>query len=675
MLQTSAVERLLDQARRAGFRSIPAWLASACPRDGQKLPSVLRTIAKSLVNLCDHVRDKDLRQFRDGTLYLQANLARERGVQDTASSSFFRNREIPPAYRVLANPPKGIWTTEILVSATSAAIAKSMAGHEVNADALANLLLSGIPPLPSLDPAEENPLIQIHLLAIGIKKSHKKESAALLDLLDLLQAEDPSVHDLAPNVQNLKQMADYSLEKSESSLNNKDKLKRLAHQIGVSEIQARRQAHRPPIQSIPSPRVLSHTLGWLKTLAEPQRLAIEAMILLGEAGKALVDVSARSSSLLPAGVGDHLRIDVTLPEFKEARLVQGAGFELVERHYSLPIPVSIARRLEKHRLDLESKKFMQEIRYLLRDRTQPLAHNLSVRALTKIFEWEVGFGRLDPTLMCILNGEKPNGREAGPHYFSPNVATLIKHYRATTERLASRFNLATVLEEGWTSVPDGIDRYVGYSHRPNAEALRAHIEELKRLATRRRGHSRDIRSDNAFIGYTALMYLCASAIRPTGTVLPNPRDVSCKDATVLASEKDSLFYRSTRLIPLPRCVIKQFEYLDQRRSARRLRVDEPATLIMPNDLSAAPTPDRISEALELDHPWRWPNDTFRHYARSRAWELGCTAAALRTLLGHFPRHAAPDITYRATPILHELREQTEATILKILDELGFEPLR
>ncbi len=160
MLQTSAVERLLEQARRAGFQSISAWLASACPRDGQKLPSVLRTIATSLVNLCDHVRDKDLRQFRDGTLYLQANLGRERAVQDTASSSFFRNREIPPAYRVLANPPKGIWTTEILVSATSAAIAKSMAGHEVNADVLANLLLSGTSPhLSSLSGCRVCPLL------------------------------------------------------------------------------------------------------------------------------------------------------------------------------------------------------------------------------------------------------------------------------------------------------------------------------------------------------------------------------------------------------------------------------------------------------------------------------------------------------------------------------------
>tara|TARA_B100000287_G_scaffold341779_1_gene328361 strand:+ start:9065 stop:11506 length:2442 start_codon:yes stop_codon:yes gene_type:complete len=191
-----------------------------------------------------------------------------------------------------------------------------------------------------------------------------------------------------------------------------------------------------------------------------------------------------------------------------------------------------------------------------------------------------------------------------------------------------------------------------------------------------------VKVHNLYTMYTVMMQGYATGFR--AIVDPFPKDDCIDDATGLCviSDKDGDDYYNSRLIWIPPDVMLQREHYKKHRN----RIHSMIQSHHPELKDAVGDVFLLSEAFELlevrprnikevmKNIFPLPVNTNRRYLRTRLRELGCPAEVVNSFMGHWGRGQEPWGRFSSvSPIA--MIEAVKPYILKILDELGFRPIK
>ena len=638
----------------------------------------------SLTRLCDH-RDApvllDARDVFRGTLRL---LQRNPGL---SKDDFPLLREAPGpidnAYRALPLQQSiEPWWRETLRDALIACLILSptTAAIAMLADALSRDHPVALP----LRQRQNDPSIRLTLLidCLAIHgTSYSKLIHALTDTAAILGAL-PAIRKEVLHPENVAQLEELRRQHAAPTPTHspRERLARLTRDIAVAALMQRREYHAPASQRLLTTEVLHELVRRSNRWSEPESVVLYAILLLGRLGCNLL----RSDNDDPHyRIKRHLHevwIERRLPDAPEfTRQLDGPGYAPVGRLLHLPLPRHLGHALAAVLATGEGNQVLHSVGRKLRDLSRDCGQRVTVRRISRGFEVEVEQEMPDEALMTLLGMQAEARRDSAIHYFSPSARLLAERFRSATERLIDALDL-DVLSEGWSVPPAATTTYVGYSYRADIEVIRKFIADIQSVAKLGRGRAssqRIIDAYNARVARLTLMFLAATGCRPTGSVLPRRGDISLEDRAAITSEKDSIGYRSTRLVPLcDRLVaeIRDFERwaLSKNLLSRVTTADTPLAMLRTMDETlCAPTISAMVNALpELSLQWPWPDDMLRHLFRSRLWEKGCPSGWLRRVMGHHPPHGSADMPWGARPLWDGLHCWSHV-IDEHLGDLGF----
>lgn len=464
------------------------------------------------------------------------------------------------------------------------------------------------------------------------------------------------------------------------TISSRERLARLAREIGVAALAQRRDYHAPHAQRLPTIEMLRELVRRSSRWGEPERVALQATILLGRLGCHLLRTDNRDAHCHIERRFHETWVERRLPESTEfTRRLDGPDYAPVGHLLNIPLPRQLGDALLTVTNAGGGSQTLRGLNRKLRDLSRDSGQPVSIRRISRHFEFGLEHETPDEALMTLLGMQPQARRDAGIHYFSPSGSTLVQRFCSAIERLVDTLDL-DVLNEAWSVPPGTPTQYFGYSYRVDATALRNIIATIRSKAELGRGRAspqRIIEAYNARVALLALMFLAATGSRPTGTVLPRRGDISLEDRAAIVSEKDSLGYRSTRLVTLCGRLIAEIQDFEQWVSSKSVlrrvtSADTPLAMLLAADGSfITPTISAIANVLPELSPLReWPDDMLRHLFRSRLWEMGCPSSWLRRVMGHHPPHGSADMVWRAQTMWSGLHDWSHV-IDKHLDELGF----
>ena len=682
---TSRLDELIVRLRELHLSPEPTLLALRIPSACYELSSVALACEPALTHLCDHRDAAALLDARDvirGILRLlprYPDLTRNdyRSLNDVPESN------IDDAYRSLPlHQQIEPWWRETLREAliTRLILAPSTTTIEI----LSGALNRGLPVSLSLHQRQNDPAIRIALLieCLGIcGTEYTKLIHALTDIATILGTLPALRKEIfhPENQAQLEELRRLHLHPT-PSLSSRERLARLARDIGVTALAQRRNHHAPSSQQLPTIETLRELVRRSSKWGELECIALQAALLLGRLGCHL---------LLTANQDPHCRVENHIHEAWVARRLpdtpdftrrlDGPEYSLVGRLLNLPLPRQLGHALATIGTAADGKQALSNLKRKLRDFSRDNGQPVTIARISRVFEYELEQEAPDEALMTLLGMQAEARRDAGIHYLAPDGALLVQRLSSTIERIVDTLDL-DMLDRGWSVPPAVPTQYFGYSYRADTNVLRkfvAMIQSASELNPGRRSPRRAIEAYNARVTRLTLMFLAATGSRPTGTVLPRKGDISLEDRAAIVSEKDSLGYRSTRLVPLCARLVTEIRDFETWASSKNLpplvtTADTPLAMLRTEDGTfIIPTISAIANAFpDLSPQWSWPDDMLRHLFRSRLWEMGCPSSWLRRVMGHYPPHGSADMPWCARSLWNGLHDWSPL-IDKHLDELGF----
>ena len=655
------------------------------PPECFELSSVAIACEPALTRLCDHHDSVPLLDARDvirGILRLlpqHSDLTRN----DYASLSQVPGGNIDEAYRALPlQQSTEPWWRETLREALLARLLLDPSSAAI--DLLADALRRGLPISLTLHQRQNAPTIRIALL-IDCLATQGSAYARLIQALtdtNALLGELPALRREAVHPENAAQIDElrrlHTL--TPPCPSPRERLSRLARDIGAIAVAQRREYHAPSSQQLPSHETLHEVVRRSSRWGDAEKLALQACLLLGRMGCHILKTHNEDPCCRIERQLHEVWVERRLPDSHEfTRSLEGPAYAPVGRLLRLPLPRRLGDAVAKLCATREGEHALRQLQRRMRELSRDAGQPVTIRRVTRVFEYELENEAPDGGLMTLLGMQPQGRRDAGIHYFAPSATNLVQHFKATVERVSERHDL-DALDEGWSVPPSSPTEYFGYSYRVDHEALRTLIGKLHSLADLGRGRPSPLRvveAYNARVARLTLMYLAATGSRPTGMVLPPRGDISLDDRAALASEKDSLGYRSTRLVPLCGRLVAEINDFERWASSKNLfprsvGPDTPlAALLTEERTFVSPTISALGEALPAFAAlWPWPDDALRHLFRSRLWELGCPSSWLRRVMGHHPRHGGTDMPHCARQQWDGLHDWSHL-IDEHLEALGF----
>lgn len=381
-------------------------------------------------------------------------------------------------------------------------------------------------------------------------------------------------------------------------------------------------------------------------------------------------------------VGSGLQIAAPRLRKRKADAESRPEYEVVADELILPLPKKLARttgRLREAGSELQEKA-NRAFNSVARKSMNQFGYGFRLNALHRLLPLHLGNGTtVDATLLHLLGLTEIERRDAGIHYFSPSIDRIIKVYQDGVAKLAQELDLGSWLDEGWTDTPEQPGCF-GASARPSSAALRNLVTFLRTHAENTRGNRPlpvRIAAYNAQAALVTVLFLASTGGRPVGEVFPTNTAWDAGNRVMLLSEKDSLLYRSTRLLFGPELLVAEVEDLHKRRAnlevqyGRRFNPEFAVTLLAADGTELPPTIANLRAMIPgFSELWPWPNDILRHHFRSRLWELGTEAWALDAAMGHFPKSKTPDTSLATRPI-GESVIPVLSHVDTLLNEIGF----
>ena len=545
-------------------------------------------------------------------------------------------------------------------------------------------LRRGLPISLALRQRQNSPAVRIALLKDCLTTEgaeYARLCQALTDTAVLLE-KSPAVRKELLHPENAAALEDLRKVHSISAptASPRERLSRLARDIGVVALAQRREYHTPASQRLPSIEMLFELIRRSNRWNEPDRLALHATLLLGRLGTHILETENQDPH---CRIEHHIHetwVERQLPDLPEfTRRLEGPGHAPVGRRLFLPIPRRLGHALVTVCSTGKGRHILRTLQKKLRDLSRENGQPVTMRRLSRLFEYELENDAPDEALMTLIGLQPQARRDAAIHYFAPTTRVLVERVRSSIERLTARFDL-DVLDDGWSVPPPAPTSYFGYSYRADAEAFRSLVTMLNSAAELGRGRASSqsvIDAYNARVARLTLMFLAATGSRPTGIVLPCKADISFADRAALVSEKDALGYRSTRLVPLSERFIAEFRAFEHWADSKHLLprnapTDTPLAMLRTIDgtyISPTITATKETVARFAEH-WVWPDDMLRHLFRSRLWDMGCPSNWLRRTMGHHPPHGARDMLWCARPQWDGLHDRMDL-IDNYLCTLGF----
>lgn len=681
----SRLDELIVHLRAIHPSPEPALAALRVPPACYELSSVATACEPSLTRLCDFHDAAALLEARDvirGILRLLPQHA-ELAKNDYRSINDVPENGIDAAYRALPlHQPIEPWWRETLREALLARLVLSPAANTI--ELLASALRRGLPISLGLRQRQNSPAVRIALLAECLTiegAEYAKLTHALTDTVTLLD-NLPAPRREALHPENAAQLAELrkGRQTPAPTRSPRERLARLARDTGVIALAQRREFHAPPPQRLSSVETLHELIRRAGRWNESERTALQATLVLGRLGCHILrtdnqDPHCRIEHHLHEAWAERRLPD--MPEFR--RKLEGPGYAQVGRVLHLPLPRRLGHAVATMATARDGNRALRDLHRKLRDLSRDSSQPVTIRRVSRVLEHELEHETPDEAVMTLLGMQAEARRDAGIHYFAPSASELTRRYHTAVEHIVASLDL-DVLDDGWSVPPTAPTPFIGYSYRADADTFRSLIASLQATAELGRGRTnseRVIEAYNARVARLTLMYLAATGTRPTGTVLPRRGDISLDDRAAIASEKDALGYRSTRLVPLSARLIVEIREFERWASSKGLlaHIDSPdsplAMLRAADGTFATPSIIAIKEVVAgFAGQWLWPDDMLRHLFRSRLWEMGCPSSWLRRLMGHHPRHGATDMPWSARPQWEGLHDWSHR-IDEHLDELGF----
>lgn len=680
---STRLDELVAELKNTHPGSEQILAALRVPPTCDELGAVSRACETALIYLCDSVKSPRLRQARD----IVRKILHLLETSPHLSRTDFRSLAAVPdkiddAYRCLpSSQPTEEWWQETIREALIARLLLDQDATSISL--LASALRDGIPVRLFLCHRQNSPVIRITYLHDYLQIVEKKLSSlasALKDTAELLRSL-PSIDDEVLHPENAEALTVLRHEhETRAAPSPRERLNRLARDIGVAAVAQRREHHAPPIQRLPHPELIGELVRRSQRWDASEQTALYAALLLGRLGTQILKTNNGDPLCHIEQHHHETWINRRLPNIKEfSRQLEGPGFEKVGRQLNIPIP----RRLGDALVGLCSTgagpQTVRCIEKKIRTFSRDTGQLLTLRRLTRVFEYTLEDTTPDEALLVLLGLQPQAHRDAAIHYFSPAATTLVSLTKNAIEKISNAHDL-DALENGWSSTPPSPSPYFGYSFRAEIDAVRSLIKALKSSAELNRGRpgaQRTIDAFNARVALLTVLYLASTGARPTGNILPHRGDISLADKVAIASEKDSLGYRSTRLVPLPSRFVTEVVAFEDWAANKRLLPRKPANdtpllqLRTADGCFIAPTISALTETVTpFAENWNWPNDMLRHLFRSHLWDRGCPSNWLRRTMGHHPPHAATDMPWCSQPQWHELHAHANL-IDEYLDDLGF----
>ncbi len=685
-LRAELIEEL-DRCRIAAPHATSTLLHLRVPDGCPHLSSVANACNPALVSLCDYHDTPDLLQAREVVqailICLRINAHLSDDTQPTIDA--VPREAADPAYRALAlqmeNEP---WWRITLREALLTLMLRLPGASGI--DCLAAALRSGLPVSHDLPVHQRSPAVRIELLgkylaALNAPSAHRSVCNALHDTLAMLR-DLPAVRTEALHPDNDALIAAVASEHTRTPVlpSAREKLHRLARDIGVTAVGQRRAFHAPAEQVLMHAEAVHALLRRAPRWDADVRTALHGCLLLGRIGQQLLKDNNGADHLHLKHHLHEVWIERTLaPERQFPPAQHGRGYEVVTRQLRLPLPRELGTDLFQICIRQAGPAALRALAAQLRLVGRESGHRMSLRRLTRWFEHSLENDTPDEALMVLLGIQPRASRDAAAHYFAPSTTILVQRFRHTVEHLVDQYNV-DIATGGWSAPPPLEAGYVGYSYRPSIDGIRSLVEHLRAQATLGRGRASSERlreAHNARVALLTVMYLAATGARPNRTVLPLWSELLSTDRTVLVSEKDSLDYRSTRLVPLTARLLEEIATFTSWRASKNLgprqcASDLPVAMLL--DQAGTLHPPTL-EALRAHAPgfrerWHWPDDALRHHFRSWLWDKGCPTGWLRRVMGHYPKHAAADVPYATTPLWAGLHDWNPL-IDELLTTLGF----
>lgn len=678
------IDNLSTHLRRFHENPEPLLVALRVPHDCHELGAVAFACEPALTNVCDYCDSETLLGARDVVRSIirllpeNADLSRNDFASIDAVKTY-----LDPAYRALPlQQTLEPWWRETL---REALLTRLLIDPDPTAiDSLSQALRQHIPISFVLRQQQKSPIVRMLLLADCLTAEETrplrlaiviKDTAGLLANLPPLRTE--TLHN-----ENATALSALCTTKKTPvpPATPRERLSRLIRNIGVAAVAQRREYHTPAEPHLPFLETQFELVRRANKWNRAEQTALHAALLIGRLGTHLLQTNNQDPNCHIKCQQHNTWISRFLPDVPEfARQHEGPGFAGVSHQLNLPLPRRFGQMLASIASSGEGTLVLRNIEKRLRDLRRETAQPVSLRRITRIFEYELEHEPADDAFMMLLGLQSHAHRNAGIHYFSPDTKLVVQRVRSAIEQIATVLNL-DVLDDGWSTAPPVPHQYFGYSFRADVGAIRALIDSLQEKAELGRGRSerqRIIDTYNTRVSLLTLMYLAGTGSRPTGTVLPSKSDVSFIDRAAIVSEKDALSYRSTRLVPLTTRFIAQATELERWAKTKQLLPrnqgeDTPLVMLRSGDGNyIAPTITALKQLVPgFAENWVWPDDMFRHLFRSRLSDLGCPSSWLRRTLGHHPPHGATDMPWNAKLQWDGLHEWTDV-IDEHLRSLGF----
>lgn len=680
-----ALKELIAQLQAQHPRAAVWFSALRVPDGCYRLAAVLEACDEALTAICDYHDASPLIEVR---ALVRACLKLLR-IYPTLSNETYPDLErFPPEIKVdpvyVAFPLRQMpetWWQEALREALLVQLI--LAPNPSALKVLSTALRHGVQCALHLPQPQKSPLIRMTLLARVLEATNadRQTAAALRDACKLITAlkvvREEIIHpDGALEIDRLSNM-----QAQAAALPSRIRLARLARDIGVQAVAQRRIYHTPIEALIPDDDSIDGLVERANRWDKHVKTALMSCLLLGRIGRHVLQTENTDPycRLVKAADGEVWVERVLLPQEGFRRHPGGDGYCPVSSKLPIPLPRVLGNALFDLCFMNLGAFALKELNRCVREYSRDSGQALTVGRLTNKVEVQLEGAVPDTALLTLLGMRPDAGRDAAIHYFSPAISRLNECFTHAVDVLAERW-CVNLLEGGW-SVPSELSQaYFGYSYRADKATLRELIGYLRRKGRLPRGRSSKADTITAFnyrVAHFTLMYLASTGARPTGNVLPSPSECSFDEKAAITSEKDSLGYRSTRLVPLVARLCVEFESLQTWCSNKRLSTRSSAgrgpILMLQNDDNefVPPTLENMRRLLPgFAEYWLWPNDVFRHLFRSCMWEVGCPTAWLRRVMAHHPKHASSDLPYVVAPLWHGLHDHDQL-IDQHLDELGF----
>lgn len=658
------------------------------PEGANLLQRAIAFIEEQLVDLSDECPTELIRNYRNAARHCLKLIGRYRELSDE-SDRHSDKIDADRAYQSFAAERADMgWENDTLRLTLLLLLLQS------EPDSLdINILLDGIDKAKTIKTIQQpaTPLRRLRIYAHFLKELSSVDSkvapiGALVERISsqlVVAAPDPSTYTLTKEESDAIEQAVQASRPKERELSPTEALKKEVTRISTRIGSSIRHIHRPLIHYVPHLSEARDFLAFLRSEDKETSDWVTVHALMSTFALPLLGMPTnRPVHSRVTLVGNGLQIAAPRLRKRKADAESGPAYEVVADELNLPLPRKLAHAADRFReagSELQGRA-NRAFNSVARKSIYQFGYGFRLNALHRLLPLRLGNGTtVDATFLHLLGLKEIERRDAGIHYFSPSIHQIITVYRNGVAKLALELGLESWLDEGWTDTPEQPGCF-GASARPSSAALRNLVTFLRTHAENTRGNRPlpvRIAAYNAQAALVTVLFLASTGGRPVGEVFPTNTAWDAANRVMLLSEKDSLLYRSTRLLFGPELLVAEVEDLHKRRAnlevqyGRRFNPEFAVTLLAADGTELPPTIANLRAMIPgFSELWPWPNDILRHHFRSRLWELGTEAWALDAAMGHFPKSKTPDTSLATRPI-GESVIPVLSHVDTLLNEIGF----